>query len=242
MLLAVAVLVGGWALFGVGSGVLLGVPVGVGALVLLARRKRRDVEAAQREVEAHVKARRFERAVERLESLRPVARWIPYVASSIDQQVGALRYAALDDPEGAAPYLERARMKSAESWAMLAASLFRRRRYEEMQRTFDRAVRRRRKDAVLWGAYAWCEWRRGEREAALRVLARARTRLPSDERLQRMQLALQNDRDPKMRPFGPEWYALRLEPAPAGGGAPSVSPDHPALRGMRRGRVRVRRG
>lgn len=240
LLVAAAAFAGGFAFFGVGSAIFLGLLAALPTFVLLVRRVRKRAEAGGREIEAHIKAQRFERAIERLESLRPLGRWQPMLASSIDEQIGILRYAALRDFEGARPYLERARSKSAQGWAMLGASLFKKGRHEEMEQVFERAVRRRKKEGLLWAAYAWCAWKRGDNDKALRVLARGRERLPKDERLQRVQLALQNEKRMKMKPFGPDWFALHLEPMPAAAAGGGVSPTHPALRGMRGVRMRTR--
>lgn len=233
---AVTAFVLGWVKLGPGSGVLLALLVGPVLAVLLMRRARKPVEAARIEVEKLLNARRFERAIERLEGMRPLARWQPLLASQIDEQIGAIRYAALDDPAGARPHLERARHKGVEGWMMLAAGLYRRGHLEEMEKVFERAARRRSKEALLWATYAWCRVTRGERAKALDVLARGRKRLPNDDRLRRIQLAVQNGKRVHMRVFGNEWYALRLERTPEA--APNApSPSHPAFR-RRGGRAR----
>ena len=164
---AVAAFVAGWMRFGPGSGVLLALLVGPVLAFLLMRRVRVPLEAARVDIEKHLNARRFERAIERLDEIRPLARWRPLLTSQIDEQIGAIRYAALDDPAGARPYFEKARYKGAESWTMLAASLYRRGQLEEMEKVFERATRRRPKEALLWATYAWCRVSRGERAAAL---------------------------------------------------------------------------
>ncbi len=236
---AVAAFAAGWVEFGPGSGLLWALLVGPLLAVLLMRRARKPIEAARAEVERHLNGRRFERAIARLEAMRPLARWQPLLASQIDEQIGALRYAALDDPAGARPYLERARHKGPESWTMLAAGLYRRGQFDEMKRVFERATRRRPKEALLWATYAWCRLSRGERAEALDVLARGRKRLPKDERLRRIQLAVQNGKRVHMRVFGGDWYALRLERMPPGASTASNAPSasHPAFR-RRGGRAR----
>ncbi len=236
ILAAAAAFVGGWLKFGLGSGIFLAVVVLPGVAILLMRRARKPLEAARVEIEKHMNARRFERAIEQLEKLRAVARWQPLVSSQIDEQIGAIRYAALDDPAGAVPHLERARWKGAETWTMLAASLYRRRQFDQMEKVFQRATRKRPKEGLLWATYAWCELNRGERSRALDALARGRERLPSDERLRRLQEAVQNGKRMQMRPFGNDWFALRLEKLPAAASPNAPSPHHPALR--RRGRIR----
>jgi hypothetical protein len=234
---SLAAFVAGWVKFGPGTAVLWGLAAGPVLAFLLMRRARKPVEVARVEIEKHLNAGRFEKAIERLDGMRPLARWQPLLASQIDEQIGAIRYAALDDPAGARPHLERARWKGVEGWTMLAASLYRRGRPEEMERVFERATRRRPKEALLWATYAWCRLSRGQRDGALDVLARGRKRLPSDERLRRIQLAVQNGKRVHMRVFGNDWYALRLERMPPAAGPNAPSPSHPAFR-RRSGRAR----
>ena len=236
IVVAVAAFVAGLLKFGWGSGLIWGLAAGPLVAILLMRRARKPVEAARVEIEKHLSARRFERAIERLDGMRPLARWQPLLASQIDEQIGAIRYAALDDPAGARPHLERARWKGVESWAMLGAGLHRRGQPEEMGKVFERATRRHPKEALLWATYAWCRLSKGSRAEALDILGRGRKRLPDDERLRRMQLAVQNGKRVHMKVFGNDWYALRLERMPEA--APNApSPSHPAFR-RRGGRPR----
>ena len=227
--------------FGWGSGVLLGLVAGLVVLVSLVRRARKPVQAAMDEIEAHVKAQRFDRAIERLQRARRLGLWQPLLTSQIDEQIGVLHYAGRRDPDAARPYLERARHKSVQGWTMLAASWYRRGQHEEAERILERASRRRPKEGLIWAAYAWCRLSRGRRAEALHVLARARDVLPSDERLHRMQLAVQNGKPARMRAFGAEWYTLELERMPPAAAARPLAPSHPALRRRRSGvRVRMR--
>jgi len=53
-----------------------------------------------------------------------------------------------------------------------------------------------------------------EKAKALSVLARAVKANPGDEKLRENQKALQNGERLRMKPYGQEWWALRLEPMP----------------------------
>jgi tetratricopeptide (TPR) repeat protein len=226
--------------FGWGSGVFLGLAAGLVVLVSLVRRARKPIQAAMDAIEGDVKAQRFDRAIERLRRARRLGLWQPLLTSQIDEQIGVIHYAGLKDPEGARPYLERARHKSVQGWTMLAASAYRRGRHDEAERVLERASRRRPKEGLIWAAYAWCRLSRVRRAEALHVLARGRDILPTDERLRRMQHAVQNGKPARMRAFGADWYTLELERMPPAT-APSPSAYHPALRRRRSGaRVRMR--
>lgn len=227
--------------FGWGSGIFMGLAAGLVVLVTLVRRARKPLQAAMDAIEGDVKAQRFDRAIERLQRARRLGLWQPLLMSQIDEQIGVIHYAGLKDPEAARPYLERARHKSVQGWTMLAASSYRRGQHEEAERILERASRRRPKEGLIWATYAWCRLSRGRRAEALHVLARGRDLLPSDERLHRMQLAVQNGKPARMRAFGADWYTLELERMPPATMAPHVTASHPALRRSRaqaRGRSR----
>jgi tetratricopeptide (TPR) repeat protein len=222
--------------FGVGSGVLLGALAFVIAVIVLARLVGKRFGAARLEVEGHIRAQRIQKAIAGLEALRPLGLWHPLLRWSLDEQIGILHYAGLREIEEALPYLERARFKSGQGWAMLAAGLFKRGRQDDAERVFQQAMKRRPKERLVYAAYVWCALKRGRKDAALQALARARVRLPGDEGLHKMQLAIQNTKPVKMKPFGQDWYTLQLEPVPTITGGPNISPHHPALRGIRRRR------
>ena len=227
--------------FGWGSGVFLGLAAALVVLLSLVRRARKPIQAAMDAIEADVKAQRFDRAIERLKRARRLGLWQPFLTSQIDEQIGVIHYAGLKDPDGARPYLERARHKSVQGWTMLAASAYRRGRHEEAERVLERASRRRPKEGLIWAAYAWCRLDRGRRADALHVLARGRDILPSDDRLRRMQLAVQNGKPARMRAFGADWYTLELERMPPATAPNAPTPYHPALRRRRSGgRARMR--
>ena len=98
------------------------------------------------------------------------------------------------------------------------------------------AMKKQPKERLVWAAYVWCALKKGRKDAALAALSRARIKLPTDEGLHKMQLAIQNAKPIKMKPFGQDWYTLQLEAVPVLPGGPGISPSHPALRGIRRRR------
>ena len=217
-LTAVVLFTGTFLAFDVISGVVVGLLGGVAVGVLLLRRTRKPIEAGMKEVEAHMKNQRFEKALAALEAMRATARWQPGLQGSVEAQIGMVRYAHMREFEAARPHLEKSHPKVWQAWAMLGAAHFKKERWDEMRAAFEKAVKRNKKEAMLWLTYAYCEWKRGAKDQALAVLNRAVKACPSDERLKNQLGAIQNGKKMKMPPHDPEWLALHLERTlPTGG-------------------------
>lgn len=239
VLAGAAAFVAGAHFFGWGSAVFLGLIALVAPYVLIFRRVNRLVQTHMKDIERLVGAQQPERAIEKLNSIRSLGRWQLLLDSTIDAQVGMLRYAHMRDFDGAEPFLKRASRLAWQSKLMLAAYYFRKKRYDEMVQVFERTVKRSSKEGLAWLVYAWCEWKRGQSKSALGILGRGRQKLPSDERLAKMQEALQNGGKPKTRTFGPEWLGLHLEEMPAlSARPPRIASLPPAA--LRRAGVRIR--
>ncbi|MBI4512162.1 MAG: tetratricopeptide repeat protein [Deltaproteobacteria bacterium] len=207
---------------GVGGAIVPAIIALIAGHVLLGRRISRRVDAVMREIEKHVMAGRVDRGIALLESLRPLGRWQFLLGAVIDSQVGVLRYAHKQDPEGARPYLERALVKHPLAQAMLGAYHYRRKQYDDVVRVLERATKKNKKTSLLWSMYAWCEWKQGRRQKAIEILVRARRHLPNDAQVQRNLLALSNSEKMKMKAYGAEWWVLGLEKPPV----QKIAPRH----------------
>ncbi|MBM4320284.1 MAG: tetratricopeptide repeat protein [Deltaproteobacteria bacterium] len=218
-LISIAVLLvvlgAGLVLFDLFSALLFAFVAGIVCVVLLGRRLAKKLEAGMEQVQQTLIQLRFDQAIAQLEALRPLTRWQKMVSPMLDAQIGIILYAYKEQLDRALPYLERAPKRQWQAKAMLGALYFRRKDYARMEQTFERAVKANRKAGLLWSSYAWCQLKRGEQQRAIEVLARARKHLPKDERIRNSLLSLQNDRKLKMRGYGDEWWALRLQRPPA---------------------------
>ena len=103
---------------------------------------------------------------------------------------------------------------------MLGCLHFQAKDVKAMTAAFEQAVKGGKKEGIVWSTYAWCLDKLGQRDEALRVLARAVQANPSDERLKANMVALQNEKRLKMKAYSPEWYQFHLErpPMDLGGG------------------------
>ena len=188
----------------------------VGAYVMLARRTGKQLEAVMAVAQKEMAARKPDRAVAALESAFPLARWQFGVASSLHANIGVLLYVQkkFDESE---PHLRKSGGTLLRLWqaqAMLAANLYRKKQYDEMEKTFDAALRGNKSETLLYAVYGWCEHQRGEKKKAIEVLQKGVTENPSDEKLKNLLGQAQNDKRLKMHAFGEQWWQFWLENPP----------------------------
>lgn len=222
LLLSVAAGVAGFLVFFVpgiahawGS-ILPGAIAAVVAYVLLARRSGKQLEAVMAVAQKEMMARKPERAVEALDKAFALARWQFGVASSLHANIGVLLYVQKKFDE-AEPHLRKSTGTLLRLWqaqAMLAAILFRKKQYAEMEKAFDGALRGSKSETLLYAVYAWCEHQRGEKKKAIEILTKGATENPSDEKLKTLLQRAQNDKRLKLDGWGEQWWQFWLETPP----------------------------
>ncbi|GIW70751.1 MAG: hypothetical protein KatS3mg102_0293 [Planctomycetota bacterium] len=200
----------GWG----GYALLVAVPAMMLANFLLARRTSRRLEALFQEVSRALQQRHVDHAIKLLEEAKRTYRDQFFLGKALDAQIGTILYAHKREFAAARPYLERAPLKNWQARAMLAASYFKDKDYAAMERVFEQACKKNKRAGLLWATYAWCQYKRGLREQAIEILARALRHQPGDEKLKASLLALQNERRLRMRRYEPEWWAFHLEKVP----------------------------
>lgn len=205
----------------VGYGIIPGIIVLIAVLIWLTRRTGKALQAVMDRVQAELTPRpglkpdpsRFDRAVGILEEGYVYKRWQVFVGSTIDAQIGMLLYLQKKFDE-AEPYLERAVWRNWVSKAMLAVTHFRRKNYDKMQEIFEKTTKVAKKESLLWNLYAWCVWKKGDRDAAIDILSRGGEILSDDERLATNKSALQKGKKMKMRGWNEMWYQFHLDTPP----------------------------
>lgn len=214
--IAVAAYLAAWQLSGRWwVGLIAGLIGAVGGFAGMALWMRRTLQQRMPAIETAVQGQRIDVALKLLEEMRSLAKWQPGLDAIVDGQIGVLTYATKMDFDKAQPYLERSVVKNWHAKAMLAALHYKARRYDDMTRVFEEAVKYNKKEPMLWAAYAWCEVRRQNRAKAVEILQRALKALPDDGDLKENLAAVQQDKKMKMNAFTPEWWALHLERPPA---------------------------
>ena len=196
--------------------ILPGVAFAITAYVLLARRSGKQLEAVMAVAQKEMMARKPERAVEALQKAFTLARWQFGVNSSLHANIGVLLYVQKKFDE-AEPHLRKSGGTLLRLWqaqAMLAAILFRQKKYDEMAKVFDGALRGNKSETLLYAVYAWCEHSRGEKKRAIELLQKGVEENKSDEKLKTLLQRAQNDKRLKLDSWGEQWWQFWLETPP----------------------------
>ncbi len=195
-----------------------------GLLIYLGRRTGKKLEViaqeAQRQMTQVQNARTpkqrdaiLDRAVEVLKQGLVFKHHQFYVAAQLNAQIGQIYYVQKRFKE-ARPYLEQSFVRNWISGAMLGCLDFKRKDFDAMKKNFERTIKHNRKEALLWSVYAWCVWKNGDPDEALRILNRGLEVLKSDERIQANVDLLRNSKKMKMRAWKELWYQFHLESPP----------------------------
>jgi tetratricopeptide (TPR) repeat protein len=227
LLSTLAALAAGGLLYAVGVGfgvglVLLSAVAFAGAYFGLARRTLKQLEAILMEAQKEfVAARqgntlnqaRIEAGLEKIRGGFALSRWQLFVAGQIHAQLGMILF-TLERYDDARPHLEKSFLRIGQARAMLGILHYKAKETDKMTKAFEEAVTADKKNGLVWSTYAWCLDKVGDRTRALEVLGRAVKQNPADEKLKDNQKALQNNERLRMKPYGQDWWAMRLEPVP----------------------------
>jgi tetratricopeptide (TPR) repeat protein len=196
-----------------GYGVALGATAFFASNFILSRTIGKRVEARMQQVGQAITKGRPDQAIEILKGTQPLTRWQFMLRGQLDGQIGAIYYAQRKFDE-ALPYLERASNRHWMARAMLAITYFKRNRFAEMDKVFQKAIAANRKEGMLASLYAYCLVKRGDPDRALEVLNTALKKLAGDARLTANVTAVQNKKPIKMKAYGDVWYQFHLERPP----------------------------
>lgn len=205
------------------------------AYVVFTNRAMKQVNAISSQAQKEMQAQKIDRAIETLKKGFALEKRQFLVGPLMHANLGTLLYAK-GDFEAARPHLEASdrwgfvtRTLLGANYAVLRAMVgsqhFRNKRYDDMRKAFESAVKQAKKDSLIWSLYAYCLSKIGARDEAMQVLGRGVQANPSDERLKANLLALQNNKRMKMKAYSPQFYQFHIEPPPPelmGGGGRRV--------------------
>jgi len=220
----------------IGVGIVPGLVVTIGAWIYIGRKVSKRLEATMMRFQEAVQPRgmtkpdkgRVETAIKILEDGYKYGKWNLFVKSQLDGHIGMAHYVnkRFDEAE---PFLESSMGRHWVAKSMLGVLYFKKKKYDEMKKVFDKTLKWTKKESFLWNLYAYCLWKAGDRDGAIDVLSRGLEVLSGDARLETNKLALQNKKKMKMRGWNEMWYQYHLDTPPQ----PKMQIDR---RGMFRGR------
>ncbi|MBK8977981.1 MAG: tetratricopeptide repeat protein [Planctomycetes bacterium] len=221
-LAGIALDIWGWV-----GGFFVGLLAFVIVAILVLRRVNKTMQPALLHVRRQTEARALGPAIQSLEALLPVGRWMPMLAGQLQAQIGTLAH-FLGDDEKALSALRKSSKRSAEGQLMLGSLLYRRGDKDEALRVLAIAAAVHRKNALLHNTRAWLLAKEGRTQDAIAALVAYLKRDANNEPTKDNLLRLQNDRKMSMQRFGMEWFALQLEKPPQ-----SMGEMRPVRKGFR---------
>ncbi|MBL9077211.1 MAG: hypothetical protein JNL08_06900 [Planctomycetes bacterium] len=206
---------GGWLLdwWHWGWGILFALVVAFVAWVLLARRLARRLQPALARVQKQVEAGLWVPAMQSLEDLLPMGKWIPLLRGQVLGQMGMLAWHS-GDTDKAVTLLSGASLRNPDARLLLACIHWKKNDPTRALQVLQLAAAVNKKHALLHNTYAWMLHKSERADEAQAVLAaylkRDATSAPTKDNL----LRLQNRTRMAMQAFDMQWYALGLEQPP----------------------------
>jgi tetratricopeptide (TPR) repeat protein len=204
------------------------------AWILMARRFARRLQPAMARVQKQMEAGMFAPAMESLEDLLPMGKWIPLLRGQVLAQMGMLAYHA-GDTDRAVELLSGASMRAADARLLLACIHYKKGDQKRALEALQVAVAVNKKHALLHNVYAWMLHKAERADEAQAVLAAFHKRDANNGPTKDNLLRLQNRTRMSMQGFDMQWYALGLERPPQAMGtlrrAPKGFREPPKRRG-----------
>ncbi len=213
LLVAVAIRFGtslGWI-----ASIIPGVLAAAIAYVALNLRGQKKLTAAIESAVAEAQARRFDRAIQIAKGALEMKRWMFGTEAAVAALIGQFHWWK-GDQDAALPFLERAAKAQWPARVMLAIARWKRRDIPGMESVFEETLKTRgaKKQGLVWCAYAWFLEKENRHEDAVRVMGRAATVNPTDDKVKTALQALQNGKRLKIGKLYMEWYNFGVEAPP----------------------------
>jgi len=194
-------------------GLLIGLVVGLLALILLSRKVMKKLEPKFTTAQKQAQAKQFKLAIATLEELLPYAPWQIMLKSQINSQIGVFHYADKNETK-AMEFLSQGSVRTPDAQMILASIHYRRNELEKVKSVMDLTLRFNKKQILLYHAYAYMLQKKGFNDEAIEVLQRAIKIDAENDTNKDNLMRLQNNKKMNMKPFGMNWYTLQLEKPP----------------------------
>ncbi|MCB9877668.1 MAG: hypothetical protein H6835_08725 [Planctomycetes bacterium] len=215
--LSIALLLGfSGTVFGVwgwGWAILFSALLLVGVWILIARRLATRLQPAMMQVQRQMEAGRPELAMQTMEDMLPLGKWVPMLKGQLLAQMGILAY-HMGKKDKAFELLGGASLRNADAQLMLACMRYKAGETDRALSILQLATKINKKHALLHNTYAWMLHKQGKADEAQAALAAFLKKDADNAPTKDNMLRLQNRTRMNMQQFDMQWYALGLEQPP----------------------------
>lgn len=181
--------------------------------VLLVRYFGQKLQPAMGRVQKQMEAGMLDAAMESLEAMLPMGKWVPMLRGQILGHMGMLAHHS-GKKERALELLEGASLRAPDARLMLACIHHKSGNVDKALAILDLAGKVNKKHALLHNTHAWMLHKNGKADAAQALLAAYVKRDATSAQTKDNLLRLQNKQRMNMQAFDMQWWALGLETPP----------------------------
>ena len=215
--LSIALLLGfSGTVFGVwgwGWAILFSALLLVGVWILIARRLATRLQPAMMQVQRQMEAGRPELAMQTMEDMLPLGKWVPMLKGQLLAQMGILAY-HMGKKDKAFELFGGASLRNADAQLMLACMRYKAGETDRALSILELTSKINKKHALLHNTYAWMLHKQGKADEAQAALAAFLKKDADNAPTKDNMLRLQNRTRMNMQQFDMQWYALGLEQPP----------------------------
>lgn len=201
----------GW--YGWGWAILFAFILFLVSWILLARRLGARIQPVMARVQKQMEAGMFDPAMQSLETLLPLSKWIPMLRGQLLGNMGMLAYHT-GKKERAIELLNGASLRAPDARLMLGCIHYKNEDIQKALAVMSLATKANKKHALLHNTYAWMLSKNGKGDEAQATLAAFLKKDANNSTTKENLLRLQNRQKMSMQGFDMQWYALGLERPP----------------------------
>jgi tetratricopeptide (TPR) repeat protein len=182
--------------------------------ILIARRIGKQIQPAMEQVQRQMQQGHVKLAIQTLEDMLPLGKWVPMLRGQVIAQMGMLEYYQGNKDRGV-ELLEGASVRNADARLLLGCIRFKSGETDRAFSILNLASKVSKKHPLLHNTYAWMLQKAGKAEQAQAVLAAFLKKDANNGPTKDNMLRLQNKQRMNMSQFDMQWYALGLESPPS---------------------------
>jgi len=182
--------------------------------ILIARRIGKQIQPAMEQVQRQMQQGHVKLAIQTLEDMLPLGKWVPMLRGQLVAQMGMLEFYQGNKERGV-KLLEGASVRNADARLLLGCIRYKAGETDRALSVLELTSKVSKKHALLHNTYAWMLQKAGKAEQAQAVLAAFLKKDANNSPSKDNMLRLQNKQRMNMAQFDMQWYALGLEAPPS---------------------------